>query len=84
LGANFVKGSYFGAASSQTGTLQVDITPYEKRAATSPQLVKQLQNKFDSDFTAAKVVVGQVDLGPPFAPPLPLTLSLRTATKPLL
>lgn len=67
IGPNFVQASYYGAASSQGASLQVEITPYSKRAITSPQIVKALQQRFDADFTAAHVVVGQVDLGPPSA-----------------
>lgn len=67
IGANFEQASYYSSGGSQTANLQINITSYNKRVLTSPQIVKQLQDKFDSSFTAAKVTVGQVDLGPPSA-----------------
>ncbi len=67
IGENFVQSSYYNSGSAQGGSMQVEIIPYAKRAVTSPELVKQLQDKFNKDFTAAKVSVGQVDLGPPSA-----------------
>jgi multidrug efflux pump subunit AcrB len=67
LGPNFVQASYYSSGSAQGGSLQVEIIPYSKRTVTSPELVKQLQEKFDKNFSAAKVSVGQIDLGPPSA-----------------
>ncbi len=67
IGTNFVQGSYYNSGSAQGGSLQVELIPYSKRSVTSPQLVKQLQERFDKDFNAAKVSVAQVDLGPPSA-----------------
>ncbi len=67
LGTNFVQASYYNSGSAQGGSLQVEIIPYSKRAVTSPDLVKQLQERFDKDFSAAKASVAQVDLGPPSA-----------------
>jgi len=67
IGDNFIQGSYYGVGGSQSATLEVQITPYDKRTITSPQIVKALQDKFDADFKDAKVVASQVDLGPPAA-----------------
>lgn len=65
IGENFEQSSYYATGSAQGGTMQVQIKSYSKRDVTSPELVKQLQEKFDKEFTQAKVVVGQSDIGPP-------------------
>jgi len=67
IGDNFVQSSYYGAGSAQSAVLQVELTPYSKRDISSPQIVEQLQERFDKDFKAASISVGQVDLGPPSA-----------------
>jgi multidrug efflux pump subunit AcrB len=67
IGGNFVESSYYNSGTAQSATEQVQITSYNKRAITSPQIVKQLQAKFDTQFKDAKVVVHQIDLGPPSA-----------------
>lgn len=63
-GQYFVKASYFGQANIQTATLTADITDYKKRDITSPDIVKQLNDKFKS-FPAAEVKAAQLDNGPP-------------------
>ncbi|HSX53214.1 MAG TPA: efflux RND transporter permease subunit [Patescibacteria group bacterium] len=65
IGSNFEQASYFGSGSAQTASEQITIISYNKRAVTSPELVKQLQTKYDSEFKEASVIVGQLDLGPP-------------------
>lgn len=65
LGSNFVRATYFGQGSTTTARAAVDIAPYVRRDITSQQLVKQLQSRFDRDFTAATVTVAQQDVGPP-------------------
>src|SRR5262249_35914552 len=65
LGANFVQGSYYNTGDAQGATLQIELTPYSKRDVKSPELVKQLQERFDSQFTDAKVIASQIDVGPP-------------------
>lgn len=67
LGDNFEKGSYFNTGDAQGATLQVELKPYDHRDIKSPELVKQLQEKFDKEFQGGKVVVGQLDVGPPSA-----------------
>lgn len=67
LGDNFVRSSYYETGSAQSATVQIAIKPYTERAVTSPQLVKQLQTRFDSEFHEAQVAVGQLDVGPPAA-----------------
>lgn len=64
LGENFKQSSYYAIANERTAMLRVDIIPYEERDVRSPQLQQQLQVAFDS-FQAAKVEVGQLDVGPP-------------------
>lgn len=65
LGANFEQASYFGSGTAESANEQITIISYNDRAVSSPELVKQLQTKYDTEFKQAKVVVGQLDLGPP-------------------
>ncbi len=67
VGQNFVHSSYYGTGNAQTASEQIELTNYNKREVTSPELVKQLQEKYDGDFKAARVSVAQVDIGPPSA-----------------
>ena len=64
LGDNFKMASYYANASGQQAQLRVDITPYDTRDVTAPQLVDQLKNEF-KHFDGAQVKVGQLDVGPP-------------------
>ncbi|MDL2341906.1 MAG: efflux RND transporter permease subunit [Patescibacteria group bacterium] len=66
LGDTFVKASYYGNANVQSATLAVNLTDFKDRKATSPQLVKQLNDKYRS-FSEAKVDVVSVGAGPPAA-----------------
>jgi len=65
IGSNFEQASYFGTGTAQSANEQITIISYNKRAVTSPELVKELQTKYDTQFKEARVIVGQVDLGPP-------------------
>jgi multidrug efflux pump subunit AcrB len=67
VGSNFEQASYYGTGSAQTGTLFVQITPYSTRDIRSPEIVKQVQDRFNADFKEAQVAVGQQDVGPPSA-----------------
>lgn len=67
LGDNFVQSSYYNTGSAQAGMEQIQITSYAKRDVTSPQLVTQLQEKYDKEFSPAKVAVSQIDFGPPIS-----------------
>ncbi len=67
IGSNFVQSSYYSTGTAQGGTEQVQIISYNKRSVTSPQLVQQLQDRFNKDFKEAKVAIAQIDLGPPSA-----------------
>lgn len=64
LAANLTQGSYYNSGSSDVATQQVQLISYNKRSVTSPQLVSQLQQRFN-DFHAARVKVAQIDIGPP-------------------
>lgn len=64
LGGEFVKASYYGQANIQSAILYTDITSYQKRSVTAPELVDQLDKKFEN-FEGAKVTPAQVDAGPP-------------------
>lgn len=66
VGENFVKGSFYGEANIQSAILYADITPYQDREVTAPELVKKLNEKF-SGFSEAQVKAAQVDAGPPAA-----------------
>lgn len=65
VGSNFVQASYYASGTAQTATLRIELTPYGSRDIRSPELVDQLQNKFNAEFRQARVAVGQVDVGPP-------------------
>lgn len=67
LGENFEQSSYFNSGTAQNANQQITLISYNDRDATSPELVRQLQDRFDTEFTGAKVTVGQIDLGPPSA-----------------
>lgn len=64
IGENFVQNSYYNTGSAQSASNSIEIISYSKREVTSPELVKQLQDKF-KDFDKAQVIVGQSDVGPP-------------------
>jgi multidrug efflux pump subunit AcrB len=65
LGENFVQSSYFATGSATDATQTIEIISYTKRDVTSPELVDQLQNKFNTEFDQASAQVGQSDVGPP-------------------
>ncbi len=67
VGENFEMASYFMTGSAQSATEQIELISYNDRAVTSPELVKKLQEKFDSSFPGAQISVGQLDVGPPTA-----------------
>lgn len=64
LDENFVRAINSGMADNKTATISVDLTDYNDREATAPQLIDKLKKNFD-DFDGAKVAVAQVDAGPP-------------------
>ncbi|MBI5357830.1 efflux RND transporter permease subunit [Candidatus Saccharibacteria bacterium] len=64
LGGEFVKASYYGQANVQAAVLYTDITSYQQRSIAAPQLVDQLNSKFQN-FEGANVKAAQVDAGPP-------------------
>jgi multidrug efflux pump subunit AcrB len=66
LGGDFVQASYFGQADIQTGMMVIDITDYKSRDVTAPQLVEQLNDKFEN-YRGASVEAAQLDVGPPSA-----------------
>lgn len=65
IGSNFVQSSYYNTGSDSTATNNIEIISYTKRAVHSPEIVKQLQQRYDSEFKEASVNVGQSDVGPP-------------------
>ncbi len=66
LGNNFVKASYYDQTGTQTATTTIDLTDYQKREPTSPQLVDQLNHRF-AHFKQASVEAAQLGVGPPAA-----------------
>jgi multidrug efflux pump subunit AcrB len=75
LGSTFVNSTYYGMGSETQAMSVINIISYNQRSVTSPQLVKQLQQKFDTNFTEAVATVSQVDVGPPAAA---FTVEIRT------
>ncbi len=66
LGNNFIQASYYGQADIKSAFLTIDVTDYKTRDITAPQMLKQLNGKFDS-YKAATVEAAQLDAGPPAA-----------------
>ncbi|PID32382.1 hypothetical protein CR970_00800 [Candidatus Saccharibacteria bacterium] len=75
LGDNFVDATYYGKGGAAGADSVIDIISYSKRDVSSQDLVQRLQERFDNDFTAANVVIGQTDTGPP---PSAFTVQLKT------
>jgi multidrug efflux pump subunit AcrB len=65
IGDNFEHGAYYATGSAESAIQQIQIKSYAKRDIKSPELVKQLQDRFNSEFKEAQVAVGQLDVGPP-------------------
>lgn len=65
LGGDLKSAAYFNDADSQSVTLQIDLKDYKKREKTSVQMVDDLTNRFKEYDEAKKIVVRQVDAGPP-------------------
>lgn len=64
LGTNFVKAAYYGQATVQSATLNVDISDYKERDETAPQLAEKLNKKFEN-FEGATVKANLLGVGPP-------------------
>lgn len=64
VGENFETASYYAIGTERRANLTVNIIPYDERDVRSPELKGQLQAKFEG-FEGARVVVGQLDVGPP-------------------
>jgi multidrug efflux pump subunit AcrB len=67
LGNKLVQSTYYGLATAQTASAQLNIISYNDRTENSRQIVSRLQSAFDKSFVGAKANVDQVDLGPPVA-----------------
>jgi multidrug efflux pump subunit AcrB len=66
IGPNFVKASYYGQASIDMATLNIDLTDYNSRDISAPTIVKQLNAKFDK-FQGASAEASTAGVGPPSA-----------------
>jgi len=66
LGENFKSASYYENAGARDASMMIYLTPYNEREVTSPQLLKQLEEKF-KQFDGAQATIGQMDAGPPAA-----------------
>ncbi|HEU4914714.1 MAG TPA: efflux RND transporter permease subunit [Candidatus Saccharimonadales bacterium] len=64
LGSNFVQASYYASGSAQSGSLYVDIIPYDERDVTAPQLVERVEKGLKK-LQGAQAKVTQEDVGPP-------------------
>lgn len=67
IGENFEQSSYYASGNAEGAFEQITITSYTKRDIKSTELVKQLQDRFNTEFKDAQVAVGQIDVGPPTA-----------------
>ncbi|HSX00213.1 MAG TPA: efflux RND transporter permease subunit [Patescibacteria group bacterium] len=77
LGSNFKSASYFENANTNVASLSVYIISYNDRSISSPELVNQLQKRFDT-FSGAQIKVGQQDVGPPASA---FTVNLETTDR---
>jgi multidrug efflux pump subunit AcrB len=67
IGVNFKQASYYGMADIQSATLTIDVTGYQTRDVTAPELAKQINANF-KDYGKAKVEAAILDVaGPPAA-----------------
>jgi multidrug efflux pump subunit AcrB len=67
LGSNFVKADYFGQGNVQRAVLFTDLTDYKDRDVRAPQIVSEINSRFEN-FQKAEVATAQVDAGPPASP----------------
>lgn len=56
--------SYYSSGDFFGGTVQIRLTPYEKRSLTSQQILEKLQSKLKK-IKGADIYASQVDVGPP-------------------
>lgn len=63
---NLTSASYYGIADNRTATLNVNLTPYDERDVTAPQLVDTI-NREVAGAVEANVNAYQVDVGPPMS-----------------
>lgn len=68
IGKDFVDASYYGQGTISNAILYVNLTPYNDRGITAPEIVEKLDQKFTNSFSDADVKVQQVDAGPPASP----------------
>ena len=59
LGKEFKTASYYSSASSRTAMLYINITAYDERDVTAPQLQEKLADKFEN-FQGARVNYGRL------------------------
>lgn len=65
LGSDFEQGSYYSSGSANTASLYVDITAYDKREVTAPELVKKVESALKAQLPTVQAKVNQEDVGPP-------------------
>ncbi|TAH35172.1 efflux RND transporter permease subunit [Candidatus Saccharibacteria bacterium] len=66
IGANFVQSANLGQANAQGASTMIDLTDYNSRSETAPQIIAQLKQAF-SGFEGAAFTASSVDAGPPAA-----------------
>lgn len=64
LGENLSQASYFGQGNVRMATLTVNLTDYKERDKRAPEIVKELETKFQG-FSGGQVNISQIDAGPP-------------------
>lgn len=63
-GSNLKQASYYGMGNNRSATLYLELTPYDKREQTAPQMADAINAKL-RNFETARVVARPVDVGPP-------------------
>ncbi len=66
IGANFVQSANLGQADAQSASTSIDLTDYNARSETAPQIIANLKRAFKG-FEGAAFTASSVDAGPPAA-----------------
>lgn len=66
IGPNFVQSANLGQASAQSASTMIDLTDYNSRSETAPQIISNLKSAFRG-FEGAAFTASSVDAGPPAA-----------------
>lgn len=66
IGGNFVQSANLGQANAQSVSTNIDLTDYNSRSETAPQIIANLKSAFQG-FEGAAFTASSIDAGPPAA-----------------